>query len=214
MQINTSRIKAIWPWLKEARYAWLTIIVIAFALVISLRPQTPEKVIRLTGLILQLFGIGTVAWGISETRSFFGHPSFASKTMSWFRRFPLRNRRIVFGSATGSFGSISSRARGHVTSSSGINPTLENRITTLEKNIGLIHERISSTEKEMDEEFRKLTNSLKTEEATRQTEDSNILQKLEKTGTGGVHISAIGAALLFVGVILSTAGLEIAEWLK
>jgi len=37
---------------------------------------------------------------------------------------------------------------------------------------------------------------------------------LEATGTGGVHISAIGASWLFVGIILSTAAPEIAEFLK
>jgi hypothetical protein len=37
---------------------------------------------------------------------------------------------------------------------------------------------------------------------------------LEASGTGGVHISAIGASWLFVGVILSTAAIEIAELLK
>ena len=66
----------------------------------------------------------------------------------------------------------------------------------------------------MDEQFRKSTQALKDEQITRQSEDSIILQKLEATGTGGVHISAIGAAWLFVGVILSTAGLEIEKWLK
>ena len=214
MLINISRMKAIWPWLKEARYAWLTIIVIALAFAISLRPQTPEKVIRLTGLVLQLFGVLTVAWGISETRSFFGHPSFASKTISWFSRFPLRKRNVVVSGSGSSYSISSSNARGYVTSGAGPNPTIENRIDALEKNIGHINERISGTEKEMDEQFRKSTQALKDEQITRQSEDSIILQKLEATGTGGVHISAIGAAWLFVGVILSTAGLEIEKWLK
>jgi hypothetical protein len=40
------------------------------------------------------------------------------------------------------------------------------------------------------------------------------LKKLEATGTGGIHISAIGASWLFVGVILSTAAVEIVQWLN
>ena len=66
----------------------------------------------------------------------------------------------------------------------------------------------------MDAEFRKAADALRDEQQTRQTEDQAILKKLEATGTGGVHISAIGASWLFVGVVLSTAGIEIAEWLK
>jgi hypothetical protein len=44
MSINASRLKAVWPWLAEARYAWLSAGVICVALVISLRPHTTEPV--------------------------------------------------------------------------------------------------------------------------------------------------------------------------
>jgi len=66
----------------------------------------------------------------------------------------------------------------------------------------------------MDEEFKKTAEALKNEEQQRQAEDNSIRAKLEATGTGGVHISAIGVSWLFVGVVLSTAGVEIAELLK
>jgi hypothetical protein len=79
MPINASRLKAVWLWLVEARHAWLAGAVICAALFISFRPHTTESVIRLTGLILQLLGIGTVIWGISETRALFGHASLASR---------------------------------------------------------------------------------------------------------------------------------------
>jgi hypothetical protein len=66
----------------------------------------------------------------------------------------------------------------------------------------------------MDEELRKTADALKREAQSRQTEDTAIREKLEATGTGGVHISAIGASWLFVGVVLSTAATEIAQLLK
>jgi len=131
--INTSRIRALWPWLVEARFAWLTLGVIAAALMVALRPHTPEPVIRLTGLVLQLLGIGTVIWGISETRALFGHPSFAKKAKSWLERFPLRRRNIVIAAGSGSLAAITGKARGYVTQGPGPNPTIETRIKTLEK---------------------------------------------------------------------------------
>ena len=123
-------------------------------------------------------------------------------------------RNIVLAAGAGSFSSAFCKARGFVTQEPGPNPTIETRVEALEKNVGLIHERISNAEKEMDEEFRKATEALKNEEQARQTEDHAIREKLEATGTGGVHISAIGASWLFVGVILSTTSIEIAEFLK
>lgn len=214
MPINISRLKNIWPWVAEARYAWLSAGVILAALIVSLRPNTPEPVIRLTGLVLQLLGIATVIWGISETRAFFGHPSFANKTKLWLTRFPLLRQNIVIAAGSASLALLTAKARAHSTHSSGQNPTIEARIESLERNIVLIHERISGAEKEMDEEFKKISDVLKSEEHARQWEDNEIHKKLETTGTGGVHISAIGASWLFVGVILSTSAVEIAELLR
>jgi hypothetical protein len=211
---SISRVKQLWPWLVEARYAWLALGVTCAALIVALRPHTSEQVIRLTGLILQLLGIGTVIWGISETRALFGQPSFAAKAKSWLVRFPLRRKNIVLAAGAGSLGAATCKGRGYVTKAAGPNPTIETRLDALEKNISLIHERINATENEMDEEFRRAADALKTEEQARQSDDGAIREKLETTGTGGVHISAIGALWLFVGVTLSTAGIEIAEFLK
>ncbi len=106
------------------------------------------------------------------------------------------------------------KGRAHVTYGPGANPTIEARLEALEKNVTSIHEHISQTQKEMDEEFQKTADALKREEQSRQAEDRAIREKLEATGTGGVHISAIVALWLFVGVILSTAATELAELLK
>lgn len=214
MSNDVRRLRAFWPWLREARFAWLALGVVDVALAVCLRPHTSEPVIRLTGLVLQLLGIATVAWGISETRALFGHPSFAAKGRAWLGRFPLLRKSNVFTDVIGSRAVATSKARGYATRGAGLNPTVETRVDVLERNIELIHERISGTETEMDEGFRKTADALRHEQNTRRTEDHAILTKLEATGTGGVHISAIGACWLFVGVVLSTAGLEIAEWLR
>lgn len=214
MPISASSVKQLWPWLVEARFAWLALGVIGAALMVALRPHTPEPIIRLTGLVLQVLGIGTIIWGISETRALFGHPSFAEKAKSWLERFPLSRRNIVIAVGAGSLAAVTSKARGYTIQGPGQNPTIETRLEALERNVSLIHERISGIEKEMDEEFRKTAEALKNEEQQRHAEDNSIREKLEATGTGGVHISAIGASWLFVGVVLSTSGIEIAEFLK
>jgi hypothetical protein len=215
MSIQSFRLKlnALWQWLAEAQYAWLASIVICTALVVSLRPHTTEPVIRLTGLVLQLLGIGTVIWGISETRTFFGHPSFTSKFKAWLSRIPLLRRKIVLGVAVGTLEIAPGSASAHVTSVAATH-SIDDRLNSLEQNVSLINERISQTQNEMSEEFRKISDALKLEEQLRQTEEKVILEKLEATGTGGIHISFIGAVWLFVGVILSTASFEIAKLLK
>jgi hypothetical protein len=214
MGMNTSRLKALWPWLTEAPYTWLSLSVVGIALIIALRPHTTEPVIRHTGLVLKPLGIGTVIWGISETRALFGHPSFASKARAWLSRFPLLHRDVLVGVGDLSLSLAAVKARGHQTHGPGDNPTVEARLDALERNVIAIHERITQTQKEMDEEFQKTRNAVMRETQSRQAEDNAILEKLEATGTGGVHISAVGASWLFVGVALSTAAIEIAEFLK
>lgn len=214
MSFNVSRVKQLWLWLVEARFAWLALGVTMAALVVALRPHTSEAVIRLTGLFLQILGISTVIWGISETRALFGHPSFAAKVKSWLGRFPLRSKKVIIGTGTFSLPDMTLSGRGYVTHGAGKNSTIETRLNALEKNISLIHERISGAEKEMEEKFRMAADKLKTEEHMRQIEDNAIHEKLEATGTGGVHISTIGALWLFVGVTLSTAGVEISKFLQ
>jgi hypothetical protein len=66
----------------------------------------------------------------------------------------------------------------------------------------------------MDAELRKGAEALEGEANARSAEDKVIREKLEATGTGGVHISAIGALWLFVGVTLSTASVELASIFK
>jgi hypothetical protein len=162
---------------------------------------------------LQILGISTVAWGISETRAVFGHASLASKTKTWLGRFPLLRRTHVLTAAGIASGAAFGKARIFGTH----NPTaqtIEARVEALEKNVVAIQDRITQTQKEMDEGFHKSAEALTREELGRRDEDKAIREKLEATGTGGVHISAIGASWLLVGAILSTASVELSKMLK
>ncbi|MDY0385085.1 hypothetical protein [Trichlorobacter sp.] len=215
MQNIIFKINALRHWLSEMKFTWLSLTIILIALIISLGPYSTEPVIRITGLFLQVLGIGTVIWGISETRALFGHPSFANKTKEWLKRFPLFQRKHVSIACSGSISiALTGNGRAYSTHSAGNNPTVENRLEALEKNIASIHERINQTQKDIDQECQKSATALQQETQLRQTEDRIIQEKLEATGTGGVHISAIGASWLFVGVVLSTASVEIAKLLK
>jgi len=125
-------------------------------------------------------------------------------------RFPLRSRNIVLGAAGNASATAVGRARGHVSYGTPPNPTVDQRLDALEKNIGALHDRIGATQKELDEEVSKLKTSVLEEARQREQEDQGNRKLVEMTATGGVHISAIGAVWLFVGVVLSTAGVEIA----
>ena len=213
MPVNLSRIKAVGPWMAEGKYLWLVFAPCLLALlVILLGPSEP--VFRITGLVLQLFGISTIIWGISETRKLFGHASLASKIVAWFQRFPLRRRHLVMAVGRGDFAATMGKARAFVTHSAGPNPTLDARIEAVENNIASMQNQITAIERELDEGLGKVRDNIRSEARTRDADDKKLREKIESSATGGIHISAIGAAWLFVGVLLSTAAPELATFAK
>jgi hypothetical protein len=215
MAFNFYGIKTLLHWLfTEIKYAWLAFGFIAIALVLSLWFWPTERVIRLTGLVLQLAGIGTVIWGISDTRARFGHPTFASKVKAWLRRFPFIKRINVLNVDSIISTSFCGDARAYGTYGVGENPTIESLAESLEKNVKALHERISAAQNDMDDGLQKATKALKQEEQARQSVDNDIRKMLESTATGGFHIAEIGAAWLIVGAILSTAAPEIADLIR
>lgn len=208
-----SWLRALRYWLAELRYFWIAVAVTVIALVVALRPGTSEPIIRLAGLVLQMLGIGTIGWGIGETRALFGHPSFVAICRAWLNRFPSCRPRTISASINITLPAPTMNARGYGMDSAGTNLTVEARIDVLEKNLRRTNDRVDQAQRETDEEFRKMSSSVKDEEQMRSTADTTIREKLEATGTGGVHITATGALWLLVGVVLSTASPEISRWL-
>ncbi len=102
----------------------------------------------------------------------------------------------------------------HQTHRAGTDATLEERVDVIEKNLALANERINQTQQEIDAHACAAAAAVKQEQDARIAEDRAVREKLEATGTGGVTISFMGAIWLFVGVTLSTASLEISQWLK
>jgi hypothetical protein len=84
------------------------------------------------------------------------------------------------------------------------NPTIEQRVASLEEDVRHVNKRIDGVLQEVDETDRAQTEALHQEQRERTAEDTLISKRLEALGTGGFHISAIGALWLFVGVTLST----------
>lgn len=209
------RLKNTGTWLfREPRYVWLCIFVCALSVGVMIQQGATEPAVRLIGLVLQLGGIVTVVWGIVETRQFFGMQSPLRAFKEWVSRFPLRRQTAISAvSATleGGF-TISARA----SSSWPIDPTtdLEQRVLTLERNLPLTQQRISTVENEFERVTQELRGELKSEAQHRLALSEHVQSQLLTYGTGGLHISAIGAVWVFLGTVLGTASPEISSWLK
>ena len=169
-------LKRLAHWIAKARLFWLAIGVVVVAGVIALRPGTTEPTVRWTGLFLQLLGIATVITGIEQTRRLFNHPSLLSIAMSWFREFPPYKRNIVLGAAAGALGIAGAKARGYVTGNPPPNASAEERLTSLERNVGHLNKRIDEAFEEIDKTQSEHTAALEKEKQERAAEDATMLQ--------------------------------------
>lgn len=209
-------LRALGRWLVlEASRFWLAIVVAGGALLISLQPGTSEPFIRLTGMALQLLGLGTVAWGIAVTRALFGTDSLLTAVRKWVNRVPrLRRGHAVSMTAHFPLDFDTAHGRGYSTDNAPAGAPIEARVEVLEKNLRRVNARLNQTQKEMDDELRRVKVSLTQEAATRIVEDDSTRRTLEISETGGIYITATGALWLSVGVFLSTASPELSRWLQ
>jgi len=194
----------------------LIIVLFSFAFLPLYVYGITEPAIRGCSLVFQLLGIGTVIWGINETKKSFGHPPIIdinkyinkAKTLLGIRR--NREQHICYLDC-----SYDLRCYGpHETYEPlayepGANHTIDTLAEALKENVNSIHERISQTQKGIDKDFHETNGNLKREEQSRQTEDISILKKLEMTSTGGFDISLFGAVFLILGAFFGTASHEI-----
>lgn len=208
---SASWVKRVTIWVKQRWYGWFALLVVILALVIAFRPGTNEPLIRWTGLILQLLGICTVIWGIEETRRLFNHPTLLESISRYFTQFPPFKERIVEVHLAGASKLPRLKLRGVLTNNPPPSATLEQRVGFIEEKVNNLFMQVAEGSKKIDEAMQAQTVALEQERSERTKQDHTISEKLEATETGGLHISAIGALWLIVGVFLSTAAPELAK---
>src|SRR5690349_5587626 len=126
-------------WAAEPSTSWLAIGVVVLALCVALRPGTSEPVIRYVGLVLQLLGVCTVAWGIAETRRLFGEPTFVAAAREWFKRVPPFKLRPITASANIVLDDDKLHATAYVTDNVPSGAPIELRVEVLEKNLARVN---------------------------------------------------------------------------
>lgn len=182
-------------------------------LVISLYSAT-EPTIRLTGLVLQILGIGTVIIGIEKTRQLFAHPTLRSVLNKWLAERPRLGRTTFTASpSAGVLALVTGKGRGYVTNNPPAGASANERLESLEKNVGILNSRISGVQGELDALERQQSEALRQERNARTMADDQLRDKLEGLATGGFIISLAGATWLFIGVALSTLAPELSRWL-
>lgn len=201
-------------WLMEKKRLYFSIfavpVIIIFCCLIF---NNAEKSIRISGLLLQLMGLGAVVWGIYDIRKLFGKPSVSKLFHDWVNRLPKfkpKSTPILV-------------QPGYVTASASIDgiiigkpksDSIAERVEELEK--GLIEARamIKEAQNNIKEESRKQAQELKNEQRERETEDLKIVKLLEESVAGGLSLEVMGVFWLFAGITCATIPKEILTGIK
>lgn len=192
-----------------APHYWWAIAVVVACLGVTGAYGWSEKAFRLSGMFLQLGGVLTVVWGILKTRADFGQPTVRSQFQRWIKEFPSFHPRVITASMNGAFPGLVGEAYGYSTHGPSADQTVEGRLRHLEKMItelevaqGKTHIAVLQAEKKaqqaLDAQARQFEGLL-----------ADVSKKIETTATGGVHVSAVGVVLLFVGTIFGGAATEL-----
>ena len=198
-------------WIAEPRVAWLTILVTMIALFLALRTGATEKQIRITGALLQLFGVVTVAIGVKQTRKLFDRPGILAQTQAWLKRAPRWKGRTIALTGTGSL-SLSGGGTARLDVWSQLDPKapLDLQVAALTRNTLQLKNSLNELRGKVDSHHREQSEALHIEQANRSKEDSALRDRLESAQTGGLHLTAAGVIWLLFGVLLGTLSPEIA----
>lgn len=190
-------------WAMRARLVIFTASVIALALLAPLLYVQTEPSVRISGLVLQLLGISAAAVGIRDTRRMFGKPSFLQLVRTWFKSIPGLRPHVASASCSSSL-SLTSSAKGYAWRGPGSEPTIESRLAAAEQNLAGLRSRVDQADSELDTHVRASEQNLRNERDSRVEGDRQLHLKIEAASTDGLHLAALGAAWLAVGVVMST----------
>lgn len=174
---------------------------VAYAVSAALMPDL-ESVLRLAGTLLQVFGLATVALGITQVRELFGQPSITQSIVAWLRLLasafvPPKSVVAKLEAAISTNSALSARLTVGVPEGAA----LHKRITALERNL-------ASFRTEYDDKVVELERSIagsrsaadKAVEDTRR-EIAAVDDKIVALATGGVRIELVGLVWLLLGVV-------------
>lgn len=204
-------ISAFYNWLFEVRYFWFTLFILFISsLFILVIPEATEQRIRITGLILQLFGLSTVGFVIRKTRQLFGYPGFLETAIKWLRRFPIR-RRVITAQGDLRVPMPDVRSSGY-NWTTPLDNSVDERLRALEVNLKTVNQRVTQLENQNYQNSTNFQHLMQSEKITRQNQDQEIRRTIKLAETGGLTISLMGLVWLTFGIIMSTIPNEIADF--
>ena len=209
-------LREIYRWVWRApitrHYCWVIAVVAACVVVVGAYRWT-EQAFRLAGMFLQLGGVLTVVWGILTTRAEFGQPTIRSQFKMWTKIFPLLHPPTITATANATLPGLFGKGYGYSTHGPAADQTIEGRLGHLESIVKKLETEQGKTHIATLQAEQKAQQALEAQARMFSGQIDTVAKRIEATATGGVHVSAVGVVLLFVGTIFGGAAFELHQLL-
>lgn len=164
---------------------------------------------RLTGLALELLGIGAVIHGLNGTLKSFKCTlrSIISELFKEFPKFEVNNNGAIFSGEGNGF-----RSGGTGTGCYSPAPSTlpDEQVALLWEILNRMNVRMREIERQLTLESKNRLMALNNERSEREASVGKVQQKLEKFAVEGLAIEAMGVVCLVLGAIFATASTELA----
>jgi hypothetical protein len=196
--------KGFLQWLALAAF----LLVLGFVVSLLINQGNLRDTILFSGILFQLAGLGTVVKGLLEARKLFKKRLLRLSMRQWIYWF-LSGTRTYSGSVNLTACGIFTAAPelGSPQLSTG-KPSLEDRIKNLETRLDQIQKNNAA---EIDALKEKIGHVATAEQATREQQVNDLDERLEAAVIGGIRLEVAGVAYLFLGIVMSSAPMELAN---
>jgi len=181
--------------------------------ILGLLPLPTVDGLRLSGAVLELLGICTVAKGVIDKSKQFGTPGVRGRIREWLRRCPIRKRdQILRG--VGMAGE--SEAAGHLTvrMTPRQDATLEQRVKALEENFRQLDGDLNTIRQNHRKDIDTIRRRFDEERQSRQQQETALKSELTRLGVGNLYWEGLGTMWLILGVPLTSISAQITHLLR
>lgn len=203
----------VWQWLGEVPTFWgfLAVLTVCFGLPLGLAVKT-EDGIRYAGLLLQLVGVGVVAYTLRERGRLFGRLPVLAYASQWMHRAPsLRPRHQVLEATGAASVTVFGSAEATVWRGPRRDQTLDVQLEAIRENLETLRGMFDSLTQRQSEQNAQLQEAIAAEREARAQQVQAARRTLEGVAAESLYLEVAGLAALVIGIVVATIPAEIAD---